>query len=152
MGDENTNTNSLTISSGDDIAEELKALEDLKKKIPSEHGGISTIAPAPQSLVTQINAPDIEEERRLLEEAKKGSPEIGSAPPVTLADTLKHVGYGNVSDELANLAREEQNPDVIHEFPQWFEKSPDQIGYLYQRRKNEAMGDVANKAIASAIT
>jgi hypothetical protein len=152
MGDENTNTNSLTISSGDDIAEELKALEDIKKKIPSEHGGISTIAPAPQSLVTQINAPDIEEERRLLEEAKKGSPEIGSAPPVTLADTLKHVGYGNVSDELANLAREEQNPDVIHEFPQWFEKSPDQIGYLYQRRKNEAMGDVANKAIGSAIT
>jgi tetratricopeptide (TPR) repeat protein len=152
MGDENTNTNSLTISSGDDIAEELKALEELKKKIPSEHGGIFTIAPAPQSPVTQINAPDIEEERRLLEEAKKGSPEIGSAPPVTLADTLKHVGYGNISDELANLAREEQNPDVIHEFPQWFEKSPDQIGYLYQRRKNEAMGDVANKAIGSAIT
>jgi hypothetical protein len=141
-------TNAVADSTSDDLAEERKALEELRASLPAEHGGVKDVAPIS---VTQVNSPDIEEEKRLLADVRGNVPEIGSKPAPTIDEALKNYGFGNVPSEIYDLAQQETNPEVIHKFPAWFEKTPDQTDYLYEHRKNQSLGDAAQTAVGSAI-
>lgn len=113
--------------------------------------GATEAKATPKPSVTEENNPDLQAMDQLIQSAQKGVPEVGDAKPPTIGETLSQTGFKNVNEELANIAKEETDPEEIKKFPQWFEKTPEQINYLYEHRKNQSFSDASEKAIESTI-
>jgi hypothetical protein len=131
--------------------DDLAFMDQLLSSASSATGTKKEPIVKPASELSQVNDPDLQAMDQLIQSAQKGTPEVAEKKPPSIGETLQQSGFQNVSEELANVAKSETDPEEIKKFPQWFEKTPEQIDYLYAHRKNQSLNEAASKAIESAV-